>query len=288
VEGINVGKCFVFDKLDGTNASVWMKDGILCAGSRNRKLSLEKDNGGFYKWVMENSKMFISFFLNNPNTTLYGEWLITHSFKNYREECLRKFYVFDVAVHTEANGEVVQTYIPFDDYHSELVELGMDVIYPIMEVENGDSEDFNRLLSRATFCVKDGVGAGEGIVIKNYNFCNRYGRTTWAKIVRNEFKEMNKREFKDAIQRTGMETELNIASKYVTRSLAEKEYEKMKLQNNGFTSKNILEFLNRMYHSVVSECCWEFVKENKDPTISFKVLKNCIFKETRAVFPDIF
>lgn len=47
VEGILDGDCYVFPKLDGTNASIWMDDAELCCGSRNRQLSLENDNGGF-------------------------------------------------------------------------------------------------------------------------------------------------------------------------------------------------------------------------------------------------
>ncbi|KKL61905.1 hypothetical protein LCGC14_2190600, partial [marine sediment metagenome] len=34
---------------------------------------------------------------------------------------------------------------------------------------------------------------GEGIVLKNYQWENRWGEQPWAKIVRNEFKEENKR-----------------------------------------------------------------------------------------------
>lgn len=48
VEQIEIGTCYVFPKIDGTNSSVWLNDGELCAGSRNRQLSLESDNAGFF------------------------------------------------------------------------------------------------------------------------------------------------------------------------------------------------------------------------------------------------
>lgn len=47
VEGIELGKLYIFPKLDGTNAQVWLDDeGNIKAGSRNRELTLEKDNAG--------------------------------------------------------------------------------------------------------------------------------------------------------------------------------------------------------------------------------------------------
>ena len=43
VEFIEQGKCYIFPKIDGTNASVWMgDDGEIHAGSRHRELTLKK------------------------------------------------------------------------------------------------------------------------------------------------------------------------------------------------------------------------------------------------------
>ena len=44
VDGINIGTCYVFPKIDGTNASVWLgEDGEIHAGSRNRELRLDNE-----------------------------------------------------------------------------------------------------------------------------------------------------------------------------------------------------------------------------------------------------
>lgn len=54
VEGIEDGLTYVFPKLDGTNASVWLnEEGEVQAGSRNRHLSIGADNAGFLAWVLE-------------------------------------------------------------------------------------------------------------------------------------------------------------------------------------------------------------------------------------------
>ncbi len=36
VQGIEIGTCYIFPKLDGTNGSVWLQDDQVCCGSRNR------------------------------------------------------------------------------------------------------------------------------------------------------------------------------------------------------------------------------------------------------------
>lgn len=90
VEGILDGTVHVFPKIDGTNASIWSSenDGLIRAGSRNRELSLESDNAGFYKWVIDNidTSRKWDIFDTFPNWVLYGEWLVPHSLKTYRED----------------------------------------------------------------------------------------------------------------------------------------------------------------------------------------------------------
>ena len=53
VQGIELGDCYVFPKLDGTNASLWSEDGKIQAGSRKRHLSIDADNAGFFEWAKE-------------------------------------------------------------------------------------------------------------------------------------------------------------------------------------------------------------------------------------------
>ena len=50
--GIESGLCYVFPKIDGTNGSIWLDNGEIKAGSRNRELTLDYDNAGFYEWVL--------------------------------------------------------------------------------------------------------------------------------------------------------------------------------------------------------------------------------------------
>lgn len=62
----------ITEKIDGTNAQVHVtEDGRVIAGSRNRWLSLEKDNFGFARWVREHEEELRS---GLGIGTHYGEW----------------------------------------------------------------------------------------------------------------------------------------------------------------------------------------------------------------------
>jgi hypothetical protein len=65
VLNIHLGETYIFPKIDGTNASLWFdKEHGLQAGSRNRHLTLDNDNAGFYKWATEQEKFTL--FKNLP------------------------------------------------------------------------------------------------------------------------------------------------------------------------------------------------------------------------------
>ena len=68
-EEIEMGEVFIFDKLDGTCSNVWLEDGIVKAGSRNRVLSLENDNQGFYAYILTQDNI-INFLNDYPEYML--------------------------------------------------------------------------------------------------------------------------------------------------------------------------------------------------------------------------
>lgn len=276
VEGIEIGECWVFPKIDGTNASVWMNDdGVMCAGSRNRELTLDNDNAGFLKAMCQHEGV-IDFLTSNPHLRLYGEWLVPHSLKTYREDAWRKFYVFDVR---NSQGEN----FPYLAYKDILEAYDIDYIPPIRVIKNGSYDDFIKCLEENTYLIQDGQGAGEGIVIKNYSYRNKYGRQTWAKIVRSEFKDKHIKAM--GVPVSDMKpVELQIVDKFVTQALVEKEYEKIKLDNTGWQSSLIPQLLSRVYYELINEEMWHILKDYKNPKIDFKVLNGmCTAKVKRVM-----
>ena len=92
-EDIEFGTCYIFYKIDGTNGQVYLDDkGNIKAGGRRRELTLDKDNAGFYKYVLQNENIK-KYLAKHPNHRLYGEWLVPHSLKTYRQSAWRKFYI---------------------------------------------------------------------------------------------------------------------------------------------------------------------------------------------------
>jgi hypothetical protein len=280
VEGIEVGTCYVFPKLDGTNASVWMHDGKLCAGSRNRELSLDADNAGFMRAIMDDSDV-VPFMFSNPNLVLYGEWLVPHTLKTYADDAWRKFYVFDV--YDKIKGRLLS----FDEYVKDLEAANINYLAPLRIIKNGSIDYFTECLDQNIFMIKDGAGVGEGIVIKNYDYENRYGRQTWAKMITNEFKEKHHKEMGAPV--TGCEiVEEKIVDKFVTQAMIDKVVAKIINDNDGWSSKNIPQLINTVYYDLIREEAWEFVKAHKNPTINFKTLSHYTTAKIKELRKDIF
>ena len=286
VENINIGKCYIFPKIDGTNSSCWLNaDGELRCGSRNRELTLEKDNAGFYAAMIKNENI-INYLKAHHNHRIFGEWLVPHTLKTYRADAWRKFYVFDVAIDNDELERGLE-YIPYDIYAPMLEEFGIEYIAPLRIVKNGDYEYFIHCLEVNDYLIEDGKGVGEGIVIKNYNFYNRYGRQTWAKIVRAEFKEKNRRVM-GAPETEKIMFEEKIADQYVTEALVHKEYDKIRVECNGWSSKYIPRLLNTVFHVFIEEEMWHILKEYKNPTINFKTLNTFVIGKIKRVMPELF
>lgn len=285
VQGIEFGEVYIFPKIDGTNASVWLGDDrYVKAGSRNRELSYENDNAGFFKFASAHDGI-IRYLQDHPNHRLYGEWLVPHSLKTYREDAWRKFYVFDVVLDV---GDDDFEYIPYEVYKNELDEYGIDYIIPIAKMKNSTYESFMKSLEKNTFLIKDGEGVGEGIVIKNYGFKNRFRRTTWAKIVTTEFKEKHAKEMGvNEIELKKM-IEEEIVDEYVTSALVEKEYAKIVNEMDGWQSKYIPILLSKVFYEVINEETWHFIKKHKMPTINFRTLNALTTQKIKEVKKELF
>jgi hypothetical protein len=268
VEGILDGEVYVFPKIDGTNGSIWYskEDKAIRAGSRNRLLTVDSDNADFYKSVSSDSR-YEKFFKNHPNLRLFGEWLVPHTLRTYVDSAWRKFYVFDVM------DEDFQ-YLHYEEYKEILSEYEIDFIPAICTVIRPSEEYLNSLLDKNDYLVSDGVG--EGILIKRYNYRNKYGRVTWAKIVRNDFRWNHKRnETKEYKTPTGVEEKF--VNNYATEVFLHKEFSKI----DNWTPQKTPAFLGITYNTLITEELWDFIKKQKDPKIDFKTLRKLVTNRSR-------
>lgn len=282
VANIDLGRVYIFPKLDGTNASVWMKDGEVQAGSRNRHLdeSSDGDNAGFCKWARQqtNIKQFLN---DHPHLRLFGEWLVSHSLRTYREDAWNKFYVFDVV--NMSTGK----FLHYDEYKPLMDEYEIDYIPCLWQSSSVTIDILLGLLKKNTYLIKDGEGFGEGVVVKNYGFVNKYDRVTWAKLVSNEFKEANNKAFGHHNVDVEISVEEKIIEEYFTPAFIEKEYSKMVL-NEPWSTKRIPELLGKLWHEFMTEEPVNFVKKFRNPRINFKVLHSLAVCKIKSVKSDLF
>lgn len=278
-EGILDGECYIFPKLDGTNASVWVDEsGKIRAASRNRELSHESDNAGFYAWAAKDEPLR-RFFDKYPNLRLYGEWLVPHTLKTYKDGAWRRFYVFDVM-----DGD---RFLHYDEYIDLLWDYDLDFI-PTQAILSYPTEDqLTRELERNTLYIKDGEGVGEGIVIKRYGWRNRFGDEQWAKLVTNEFKERNNKTFGAPKKESGA-IEPDIANGFITEALVEKEYAKIVNESGGWRSEYIPRLLGTVYYCLITEELWEVLKKHKMPTINFRRLSAASNDRVKELLPHLF
>lgn len=300
VEGIELGVVHVFPKLDGTNASAWSeifnlevenpdeKWRGLCGGSRTRNLSLENDNAGFYAWLTgktEQAGKVADFLFANPHLRLYGEWLVPHTFKDYRPDSWNKFYVFDVF-----NDETDQ-YLSYETYQPLLEQFGVIYVPPLAIIKNGDYERFLKYVAENLFLCPDGGTPGEGVVLKNYDYQNKYGRQAFAKLIRQEFKEQHYKTMGAPEINSGLMVEERIVGKIVDKHYVEKTFHKIKQANNGdWSSKMIPALLNTVFYDLVREELWDCLKlkEINFGTVNFKTLKALTIRQIKEVKPELF
>lgn len=313
VEGIDLGEVYVFPKLDGTNASVWLyypvpEDGFgpgapeICSGSRTRTLSEGNDNAGFRRWVLDDDTWPLWQGLiraGGTHWTLYGEWLVPHTLKTYRSDAWRRFWIVDVYDNLQGR------YLPFDDYAAELNCIGFDVVEPLCIITNPSEAQLRKEVEANTYLIIDGGGAGEGIVIKNYAWTNKYGRQPWAKIVRNEFKEENKRAFGTTEKGGKFQVEAAIAEEFVTETSVRKARAKIEfdvLNTHDFANydrplKSVIEgarpkiiprLLGTVFYDLIREDLWDALKKHKFPSIDFRRLRSHTILRTKQFAPDLF
>jgi len=284
VSGIEIGKCHVFPKLDGSNGVLFLSDNKLTCGSRTRVVTAENDNQGFAKYMSEHGYNHERLLLLleekfQCHAVLYGEWLVPHSFRWYEDYAWNKFYVFDVYV----GGKPIS----YDKYQPMLEYFGIDHVPCVSIIRNGAEMEFiHEMNNRSTFLCKEGVKKGEGIVIKNYDYVNQFGRTVWAKIVSNEFKAIHQKAMGPLERNLSESIEYLISEKYCTEALCHKEYHK--IAADGWSSRNIPQLLNTIYYCIVKEDCWEFVNEHKNPVINFKSLQQFVFHKVKNNLPTLF
>lgn len=125
-------------------------------------------------------------------------------------------------------------------------------------------------------------------MIKNYDYKNKYGRQTWAKIVKTEFKEKNVLAMGLKPTDGSFQVEEAIASEFIDEVLVDKVYANIKNESGCWRSEFIPRLLNTVFYDLVREETWNFVKRHKQPKIDFKVLNRYAIQKIKQLKPELF
>jgi len=210
--------------------------------------------------VEENSSSFVAngFIVHN----------CPHTIRGYKKDAWRKFYIYDVY-----DGE---RFLKPDEWMEDISSAGLDYIFhsslykPTME----EVEAVRTLLSSKY--MKEGE-IGEGIVLKNFSFINKYGEKKYAKYI-NEF--FHNRPKKDKLVHL---IEDEIATE-VTKELVDKTVAKILVaeDTDRWDRKTMIpRLIETVYHDVITEKLYDKLKKLKLPVVNFKLLKGSISRAIR-------
>lgn len=272
-EGILNGYCFVQEKVDGANVSCWLDDeGNIKMGSRTRVLDNEEFNG-FVPYVKAHEGIN-KILKEHPNWRLYLEWLVRHTLA-YKETAYKKAYLFDIF------DDETGVFFPHDKVLDLAKQYGIETVPLIGKFENPTLELLNVFVGKTKFGDR-----GEGIVIKNLDFKNKFGETVFAKVVTESFKEDNAVTFGGNNKHSDTYYEVYVVNKYMTLPRVKKIMDKLQpIINEKLEMKHIPRIINTAYHDMLEEEIWSIQKDV--PKLNFKALSRIAQKKARQIFVDI-
>lgn len=275
VEDILLTPFLVQEKIDGANISIFQLEGELRCGTRTRMLPEDESFNGFQEAVQANFNLAM-WFSRNPDCILYGEWLVKHTI-TYPDDAYRKIYLFDIFDTT--TGEFWSQ----NKVEDEAEFLGLE--YPKMFTPDGPV--LLTLEQIKEFVGKSFVAAnGEGVVIKNPTFKNKFGDAVYGKLVHEKFKESNAIVFGGNNKNSDAYNEMYIVNKYCTLGRVQKIMQK--LQNTTeerLDMKHTPQVAGSCYHDMITEEIWDIIKKIKE--IDFARLQRLSYKKYIQIYHDV-
>lgn len=279
-DGILEGVVHIEEKIDGSNVSIWCENGELQVGTRNQRIT--EGFNGFVDWV-KNHPTLPTLFARYPHLRLYGEWLVKHTIA-YKETSYKQFYLFDVTSRTpETEGDEEAR----EEFWSKMAvhELAKDFDLKTPEYHgqftNPTPEEINQFVGKSVLGDK-----GEGVVLKNPLFRDKFGNHNYAKIVTESFKEDNGVVFGGNNKHSDSYWEMYVVNKYMTLARIEKIMNKLQpIIDKKLDLEHIPRISNTAYHDMLTEEIWEIA--GKVQSLDFNILKRVAMKKAVQIYKDV-
>ena len=271
VEGILEGTVAVQEKIDGANTSIWLEDNIVHYGSRNQEI-INKEFNGFIPYMEKTG--VAELLKRHPTFVLYGEWLVKHTV-SYNEKAYREWYLFDIYTRD------ITRYLPANQVEEIAYQYMFNFPTKFGFFINPTKEQLQEYVGKSSLGPK-----GEGIVIKNDAFINRWGDHCHAKLVHQEFLEDNALVFNSNNKASESYTEQYIVNKWLNNIRVKKVIDKLQPEiNEKLDLKHIPRITNSVYYDLISEEGWEIAKLNKE--INYKTLKNLALRKAKLLYMEL-
>ena len=271
-EGILIGKCTIQEKVDGANTSIWLDEGQIQCGSRTQNVSQGSFNG-FVEFAKAHEG--INKLLNeNPHLYLYGEWLVRHTI-SYKETSYKQFYLFDIFDTKQ------EKFLSNETVKSMADQYGVTRVQEFGVLINPTLEQIMPFVGTSILGPK-----GEGVVIKNEEFVNKFGEKRYAKIVTEKFKEDNAIVFGGNNKHSDTYWEMYVVNKYITVARVEKIINKIQPTiDHPIGKEDTARVIHTVYHDMITEEVWDIVKHV--PELNFKKLSVLCTRKAAMMFKDI-
>lgn len=268
----------ITEKIDGANASFTLDNGnslgVSCY-SRNKQLDELDRLRGFYDWI-NNNIIPIKEKLN-PNYRYIGEWLCSHKIQ-YKQDAYYNFYLFSIW------DEETEQYLHDSVIKNEAMRLGLKTPQYFYEGEYISFEHLMSFVGKSDLTLEPNTG--EGIVVKNVNYTDRFGKQVFVKLVSERFAEVQKQKLpknpnKDNAFITSVKSVLTKARvekllyKLLDEQLIAEDYS---IGDMG----NILKLLNNRVIEDITKEEFEIIENIEDST-----LKRIIGKSLPTVLKEI-
>ena len=272
-EGLLDGDVIVQTKIDGANLTIaWTEEKGHIIASRNNAKSVGGEPKNGFRGAVEYCLGHSGLMTLSEQYILRGEWLVRHSM-NYPKEYMQHFYVFDVQRYED------HSYLHPDEYVPLLIKYGIKHIPVLTRLSNPTIDELAKLAEGPD---EFGAEQKEGIVIKRYDFTNKYGRTQWGKIVHEGFQLKNKLAFRP---KNADDITIKFASETITEHLVLKIIAKIKAEdpNNDITIRKMPQILGLAWYDVFTEELWNFTKKYKVKEFNFYTAKKLVEAATREI-----
>ncbi len=268
-EGLLDSEVTIQEKIDGANTSIWIEGGEIKCGSRRKELT--EGFNGFVDYVKSHTGIN-KLLTENPTFRLYGEWLVRHTI-SYRETAYKQFYLFDVFVD--------DNYFMSQDMVNE-VAISAGLPYPQIFAKGKLTQEQIK-----EYVGKTNIGdVGEGVVIKNPTFVNKFGNHSYGKMVAEKFKEDNALIFGGNNKHSETYWEMYIINKYATLARVQKVMYKIQpIINERLDKQHTSRMCDTCYNDMLTEEIWDISK--KVDAISFKKLKTLSYRKFKQIYHDI-